>query len=71
MSLLPLCIGSEQVPGRKYSKQQGGSTLTHPVCMLALRTAFYGAHAEPWACLNTARKRPEQQPHSHWWVGFI
>ena len=39
---LPPCFGSEQAPGRKYSKQQGGSALTHPVCKSVLRTAFYG-----------------------------
>lgn len=53
---LPPCIGPEQAPGRKYSKQQGGSALTHPVSKSVLRTAFYGAYTEPRARLNTARK---------------
>lgn len=61
---LPPCFGSEQAPGRKYFKQQGASASTHPACMLVLRTAFYGACTELWACLNTTRKRPEQQQHS-------
>lgn len=44
---LPPCFGSEQAPGRKYSKQQGGSALTHPVCKSVLRTAFYGLTRSP------------------------
>lgn len=46
-------------PGRKYSKQQGGAALTHPVCKLVLRTAFYGAYLEPRASLSTAGKGGE------------
>lgn len=68
--LVPPCIGSEQAPGRKYSKQQGGSAQTHPVCMLVLRTAFYGAYTEPQACLNTAGKGPQRHLRSDWWRGI-